>query len=90
MTSEDPSAQSRQSLRCSLAGSMEVDEGSAKKSDILPHWMAVHAHLKNEFMEEEKNHNLTSWPYVVRSNEAISSHSFHQYKPFCSFDYSTE
>ena len=23
-----------------------------------PHWMAVHAHLKNVFMENEKYHNL--------------------------------
>ena len=23
--------------------------------------MAAHAHLKNEFMEDEKDHNLMSW-----------------------------
>ena len=39
--------------------SMEVDEGSEQKSDILPHWMAVHARFKNEFMEDEKYH--ISW-----------------------------
>ena len=36
----------------------EVDKGSDQKSDIWPHWMAVHTHLKNEFTEEEKYHNL--------------------------------
>ena len=36
---------------------MEVDEGSNQKSDISPHWMAVRAHLKNEFTEDEKYHN---------------------------------
>ena len=33
---------------------MEVDEGSDQKSDILPHWMAAHVRLKNEFTEDEK------------------------------------
>ena len=37
---------------------MEVDEGFDKKSDILSHWMAAHARLKNEFTEDEKYHNL--------------------------------
>ena len=40
---------------------MEVDEGSNKKSDICPHWMAAHARLKNEFTEYVKCHNLMSW-----------------------------
>ena len=40
---------------------MEVDEGSDQKSDIQPRWMAVHACLKNDFMEEEKYHNLMRW-----------------------------
>ena len=40
---------------------MEVDEGSDKKSDIYSHWMAAHARLKNEFMEDEKCQNLMSW-----------------------------
>ena len=36
-------------------------EVSDQKSDILPHWMAAHACLKNEFTEDEKYHNLMSW-----------------------------
>ena len=32
-----------------------------QKSDIKPHWMAAHAHLKNEFMEDKKYHNLMTW-----------------------------
>ena len=40
---------------------MQVDEGSDQKSDIESHWMAAHAHLKNEFMEDEKYHNLMTW-----------------------------
>ena len=40
---------------------MEVDEGSDQKSDIKPHWIAAHAPLKNDFMEDEKYHNLMSW-----------------------------
>ena len=40
---------------------MEVDEMFDQKSDILPHWMAAHARLKNEFTEDEKCHNLMSW-----------------------------
>ena len=55
------SAQSRQSLRCSHTRSMKVDEGSNQKSDIQPHWMAAHAHLKNECMGDKKCHNLMSW-----------------------------
>ena len=55
------SAQSRQSFHCSHTGSMEVDEGSDKKSDIFPHWMAALVRLKNDFTEDEKNHNLVSW-----------------------------
>ena len=40
---------------------MEVDEGSDQKSDILTHWMAAYSHLKIEFMEDEKYHNLMIW-----------------------------
>ena len=40
---------------------MEVDEGSDQKLDIYRHWMAAHAHLKNEFTEDEKYHNLMNW-----------------------------
>ena len=45
----------------SLFAHMEVDEGSNKKSDIYPHWMAAHARLKNELTENERCHNLMSW-----------------------------
>ena len=41
--------------------SMKVDEGSDQKSDIYRHWMAEHASLKNEFMEDEKYHHLMTW-----------------------------
>ena len=34
---------------------------SDQKSDIKPHWMAAHGHLKNEFSEDEKYHNLMRW-----------------------------
>ena len=40
---------------------MEVDEGSDQQPDILPHWMAAHARLKNEFTGDEKYHNHMSW-----------------------------
>ena len=40
---------------------MEIDEGSNQNSDVQPHWMAVHACLKNEFMEDKKCHKLMSW-----------------------------
>ena len=33
-------------------------KGPTKKSDISPHWVAVHACLKNEFTEDEKYHDL--------------------------------
>ena len=44
-----------------FAQSMEVDEGSDKKSDIYAHWMAAHARLNNEFTEDKKCHNLMTW-----------------------------
>ena len=47
--------------------SMEEDEGSDQT--IRPHWVAAHAHLKNEFSEDEKHH-LMSWLKV-------SSHTHH-------------
>ena len=31
------------------------------RSKIRPHWMAALARLKNEFMEDEKYHNLMRW-----------------------------
>ena len=40
---------------------MEVEEVSDQKSDIWPHWMAAYAHLKNEFTEDKKCHNLMCW-----------------------------
>ena len=40
---------------------MEVDERSDKKSDTYRQWMSAHARLKNEFMEDEKYHNLVTW-----------------------------
>ena len=43
---------------------MEVDEGSDKKPDSMPHWMASHARLKIEFTEDEKYHNLMRWLIV--------------------------
>ena len=56
------SAQSRQSLPCSHTWSMEVvEERSDRKSDILCHWIAAHARLKNEFTEDEKYYNLMTW-----------------------------
>ena len=54
------SAQSRQSLCCSHTWRMEVDEGSDQKIRHLPHCLAAHARLKNEFTEDEKCHNLMS------------------------------
>ena len=45
---------------------MELDEGSG----IYPHWIAAHAHLKNEFTEDEKYHNLMSW-LLYNSQAAI-------------------
>ena len=33
----------------------------------LAHWMAAHAHLKNEFTEDEKYHNLMSWLNFLHS-----------------------
>ena len=50
----------RQSLRCSHTWSMEVDKGSDQKWDY-PQWMTAHAHLKYEFTEDEKYHNLIRW-----------------------------
>ena len=33
----------------------------------LAHWMAAHEHLKNEFMEDEKYHNLITWLIYLQS-----------------------
>ena len=40
---------------------MEDDKGSGQNSDIKPHWMAEHARLKNDFREDEKDHNIMTW-----------------------------
>ena len=48
--------QSRQSLRCS-----HTQTNGPTKNGHLPHWMAAHARLKNEFTEDKKYHNLVSW-----------------------------
>ena len=45
-------AQSHQSLRCSLIQYREVEEASDKVLEILLHWIAAHARLK-----EQKTHN---------------------------------
>ena len=34
-------------------------------------WMAAHAHLKNEFTEDEKYHNLMSWSFEFSIYQAI-------------------
>ena len=69
---------SRQSLRCWHSWSMEIDDGSNQKSDIKPHWMAAHEHLKNAFTEDEKCHNLMSKMTQLKNNakykELISHH----------------
>ena len=61
------STQSRQSLSYSYTWSMELDEGSDQKSDILLHWMAVYARLKNEY-GDGKCHNLMTWLKCHRSD----------------------
>ena len=53
---------------------MDVDEGSDQKSDIWPHWMAVHAGLKNEFTEDEKCHNLM----ILLTNIENYPQNYHQ------------
>ena len=61
-----------QSLCCSEywhTWSMEVDEGSDQKSDIYPRWIAAHAHLKNEFTEDEKCHYLMRWLIFYYHND---------------------
>ena len=51
---------------------MKVDKGSDQKADIQPHWMAVHAYLKNEFTEDKKCQNLMSWLiYHFQNRKAI-------------------
>ena len=40
---------------------MEVEQ----KTDIYQHWMAAHARMKNEFPEDEKNHNLMTWLNIL-------------------------
>ena len=51
---------------------MEVDEGSAQKSDIFFHWMVAHARLKNEFTEDEMCQNLMTWLILFRSVELVN------------------
>ena len=76
-------AQSRQSLRCSHTWSMEVDEGSNQSSDIYPHWMATHAHLKNDFTEDHKYHNLMTWLIVENVRKIVllstTGYFFHEF-----------
>ena len=36
----------------------------------LAHWMAAHAHLKNEFTEDKKYHNLMRW-IIYQSEESF-------------------
>ena len=55
---------------------MEVYEGSDKKTDLRPQWMAAHACLKNEFTEDEKYDNLTSWQQLFLMFELYSLTSF--------------
>ena len=59
---------------------MAVDEGSDRKSDLKPHWMAAHACLKNEFTEDEKCQNLMRWLIFFFKNQrgsiSVSSHIF--------------
>ena len=53
--SEMRSFKSNENIHKKEGGSYyEVDEGSDQKSDILPHQMAAHARLNNEFTEDEK------------------------------------
>ena len=53
-------ARLRQSLRCSHALNMEVNEGSDQTLDMQRQWIAAHACLKIEFTEGNKCHNLMS------------------------------
>ena len=53
---------------------MEVDGGSDQKSDIYPYLMAMHARLKNELTEDEKNRNLMSWCYCFPIADDIDLH----------------
>ena len=46
---------------------MKVNERSDQKSDILPHYMAAHARLKNEFTEDKKYHNPMTWRLCMYS-----------------------
>ena len=52
----------RQPAELSLFAHMKYESRrrSDQKSD-LPHKMSMHAWLKNEFTEDKKNHNLTTW-----------------------------
>ena len=36
-------------------------KGPTKNQTSSPHWIAVHAHLMNEFTEDEKCHDLMRW-----------------------------
>ena len=51
---------------------MEVDGRSNQKSDISLPWMAAHARLKNEFMEDEKYYNLMSWLIFQITNNDVN------------------
>ena len=56
--------------------SMEVDNGSNQKSDISPHWMAAHVHLKNEFTEDGKYQSRMSWLKCVCPTSSSLSEAF--------------
>ena len=73
------SAQSCQSLCCSHTWSMEVDERADQTSDIQPHWVAAYAHLKNEFTEDEKYHNLMGWLILEPYNPSMPSRFFYSF-----------
>ena len=52
-------------------------KGPTKKSDIKPHWMAEHTHLKNEFTEDEMYHNLMQWLICVKMGGYNPVSQFH-------------
>ena len=39
--------------------------------------MAAHARLKNEFTEDEKNHNLMRWPISSNKHPIPNKYPFH-------------
>ena len=60
----------------------ERDEGSDQKSDIYPHWMAVHPRSKNEF----KNAKNVPYSHEMAQIMIQSLRMFgHFYNVFCLF-----